>query len=576
MRIKIFLSTLVLIIQSYQFTTAQEPVLMDGFPIIIHESTFLTAFKQGITIMDVTGDGNSELIFSISNKVFIYDYLGNPFPGWPYISEENEYFTNTPAVGDIDGDGAVEIVASSVALETYSDKVLALNLDGSIVENFPIMTLGGAGHLTLYDLDHDDDLEIIYGGIQLSPDTTWTINVFRGDGSLFPGWPVAGIYPGDFAIGDIDNDSQPEIVVSGWTNDAEHLWAFEADASLMAGFPVSMGYDFAGAGPPVLFDADGNGFLEIGLLFRDWVSYDGGLLAVFDYQGNILNGWPLTVDSCPVAGVSPVFCRLRSELLFSFGGMEPDNAYLTDYYGEIIPYWPVDMGDSNDIAVNYDQPTIGDIDNDGSVDFLFNLNMAVLDSNGIWRGRVNAYNYYGEELEYFPLMVPGGTFPGGISLGDIDNDGIVEMVFQTDYPTSGRPIQRIFVYKLTGVPYIEERFPWPMSCHDPQHTNNLNFRMPTSVNDGKTPNLPSAITLTNYPNPFNSSTVIEYAVEEKGEVQLEIYNLLGQRVSILVDDEVLTGKHSVRWNADRFSSGIYFSVLKTGDVKHTRRMVLLK
>ncbi|MBD3168744.1 MAG: T9SS type A sorting domain-containing protein, partial [candidate division Zixibacteria bacterium] len=130
--------------------------------------------------------------------------------------------------------------------------------------------------------------------------------------------------------------------------------------------------------------------------------------------------------------------------------------------------------------------------------------------------------------------------------------------------------------KLTGVPYIEERFPWPMSCHDPQHTNNLNFRMPTSVNDGKTPNLPAVVTLTNHPNPFNSATVIEYAVEEKGEVLLEIFNLLGQRVAVLVDDEALPGEHSVRWNAEEYSSGIYFSVLKTGDVKHTRRMVLLK
>ncbi|MBD3169893.1 MAG: T9SS type A sorting domain-containing protein, partial [candidate division Zixibacteria bacterium] len=70
--------------------------------------------------------------------------------------------------------------------------------------------------------------------------------------------------------------------------------------------------------------------------------------------------------------------------------------------------------------------------------------------------------------------------------------------------------------------------------------------------------------------------VIEYTIEEKGEVRLEIYNLLGQRVAVLVDDEALPGEHSVRWNADKFSSGIYFSVLKTGGVKHSRRMVLLK
>ena len=80
----------------------------------------------------------------------------------------------------------------------------------------------------------------------------------------------------------------------------------------------------------------------------------------------------------------------------------------------------------------------------------------------------------------------------------------------------------------------------------------------------------------NYPNPFNSRTAIEYAVRRAGKVKVDIYNILGQEVTQLVDGWRIPGIYRVDWNADRYGSGIYFCRLKAGGEQRTIKMVLLK
>jgi len=82
--------------------------------------------------------------------------------------------------------------------------------------------------------------------------------------------------------------------------------------------------------------------------------------------------------------------------------------------------------------------------------------------------------------------------------------------------------------------------------------------------------------LQNFPNPFNPRTTIRYQVPSTVRVSLRVYNLLGQEVAKLVDEEKTGGEHEVSLDASRLSSGIYFYRIVAGSFTQTRKLVLLK
>ena len=86
----------------------------------------------------------------------------------------------------------------------------------------------------------------------------------------------------------------------------------------------------------------------------------------------------------------------------------------------------------------------------------------------------------------------------------------------------------------------------------------------------------------NFPNPFNPSTTIRYAVPQKSRITLEVYTVLGQLVATLVDAEVEAGVYTAQWNP-RLGSGLYFcrfnAVGVENPAKHftgVRKMILLQ
>jgi hypothetical protein len=82
--------------------------------------------------------------------------------------------------------------------------------------------------------------------------------------------------------------------------------------------------------------------------------------------------------------------------------------------------------------------------------------------------------------------------------------------------------------------------------------------------------------LQNYPNPFNSSTAIRYSLPEQSDICIEIFNILGQRVTALFYGKKQSGYHTVTWQANDCRSGIYFARLKAGMRIDDIKMVLLK
>jgi 5'-nucleotidase / UDP-sugar diphosphatase len=80
----------------------------------------------------------------------------------------------------------------------------------------------------------------------------------------------------------------------------------------------------------------------------------------------------------------------------------------------------------------------------------------------------------------------------------------------------------------------------------------------------------------NYPNPFNPTTTIGYSISTPSRVVISIYNILGQRVAELVNEEKIAGDYKVQWNASNFPSGIYVYKLEAGNYTQVKRLLLLK
>jgi hypothetical protein len=82
--------------------------------------------------------------------------------------------------------------------------------------------------------------------------------------------------------------------------------------------------------------------------------------------------------------------------------------------------------------------------------------------------------------------------------------------------------------------------------------------------------------LTNYPNPFNSSTSISFELPVASEVSLKIFDLSGREVSSLVNGHLSSGEHQIEWKADGLASGIYFMKLEAGNFQLTKKLLLLR
>jgi photosystem II stability/assembly factor-like uncharacterized protein len=95
--------------------------------------------------------------------------------------------------------------------------------------------------------------------------------------------------------------------------------------------------------------------------------------------------------------------------------------------------------------------------------------------------------------------------------------------------------------------------------------------------DGKTNEKPTGYNLTqNYPNPFNPNTKIQYSVPQLSQVQIKVFDVLGNEIATLISEKKQAGAYELTWNAVDLPSGVYFYQIRAGDFIQTKKMILLK
>ncbi|HEX2869007.1 MAG TPA: T9SS type A sorting domain-containing protein [Ignavibacteriales bacterium] len=101
--------------------------------------------------------------------------------------------------------------------------------------------------------------------------------------------------------------------------------------------------------------------------------------------------------------------------------------------------------------------------------------------------------------------------------------------------------------------------------------------VPTSVKEEKGKTVPDNFALEqNYPNPFNPTTTIDYSIKAAGNVKLSVFDALGKRIAIVVDEYKPAGSYSVRFDGRSLPSGVYLYRLESGGYNLSKKFILMK
>ncbi len=231
-------------------------VLHGGYDLYGHET---------LAVADVDRDGKKEIIgiFRKSDTdtkyLFIWNYNGFLKTGYPVkIFEQWESARGGVILADINNDEEEEI-----GLTIYG-KLVYLNLDGSIVNGWPIGFYDQfiAPALTVGDLDRDGNLETVFGTVGIPGEFDInSVNVIKSNGENMAGWPKELNHESVWSqatIGDVNGDGYPDVLIS---TTGGNVYAWNKDGSLIQGFPKKMmGSSESGV---AIGDVDGDGKVEI-------------------------------------------------------------------------------------------------------------------------------------------------------------------------------------------------------------------------------------------------------------------------------------------------------------------------
>ncbi|TSC66132.1 MAG: cell wall/surface repeat protein, partial [Candidatus Berkelbacteria bacterium Gr01-1014_85] len=364
--------------------------LLSGWPKRLNAN--LSSADYGLLmagLVDLNDDDQLEIIVG-GDKLRAYNRDGSPVPGFSVTPLANHYFIQPVVTADLNNDGSPEILATATRTDVYASRLYILNADGTA-----------------------------YAG-WVSPNMT---------GSSYDHTPT---------VGDLDNDGTPELVIFT----GSYLNAYKLDGTQLTGWPKqvlgSFGSEF-NVSRPTLVDLNNDGNLEIAYSYADNFSSPRATVVLRDNQGNMLPGWPATLNQSGVtslATMTPVSAGdLNGDGQKELFVMADNNSvtpgemfadiYGFNYNGSILASWPRRVGDmSLDTSGNGPRQTLAlaDLDNDGSDELIAAADkLTIHDAAGV------RFSETGSDL--------GTTSP---AITDIDGDGQLEIV------SSGRNTVRIY------------------------------------------------------------------------------------------------------------------------------------
>lgn len=365
---------------------------------------------RGVTLADLDGDGADEILVAAYNSLKVYK--GNGTLLWSKTLTGTAIYP--PSVAVMDGLGTLGIVQVTGGIPN-NGRIYYMDVNGNDHPGWPV---NFSSHWILCapviaDITGNGIKEII-----VQTRTSNNLHVLNTAGQVV--WTVSleGTPAFTPSVADIDNDGNPEIIAC---NSAGVLFAFDKNGQHKPGFPVpSDSYSFSYQSP-LLVDLDGNSQLSIiGATHGDAPKF-----YVRNSNGTYRDGWPVPVQDNSWTYCPPTAVDLQANGDYSIFMSRPVSdvpaPMLWGFHenGSVMDGFPIVKAGGLESFMS-----IADISGDGNHDIIFGSNMMV---DG--KGFIHAYPIGGStELEGFPLRPFGFTYMNGPNLGDVNGDGMLNLV----------------------------------------------------------------------------------------------------------------------------------------------------
>ncbi len=576
-------------------------IVLDSVTISV-KSAFSTGFPTsyggpaGITPVccDLNRDGTNEVAVATSAGLYLFrGDNGQLLPGFPFMADRD--MRCVPAVYDFDGDGEDELIG------TNAEGIYIVNYDGTPV--FPDTLLrcytGQIPYEYAYPNPTISKLRVASESGATPDSGLMIINKlgeilayrFNGDPYFFG---LGGLFAQfsdriSFSYG-IGGGSSPFVTATNLNGDDD----LEVVASYTSPYPFTGLGIFSGTDGQPAFDMDEPTIIHASYIYGTTLAdLDGDdlpeiITAGFDNEGrmwiwakthgtNDLLGWPFQFTEVQSwIGSYPVVADLDldgiPEILITF--FEYDVAALYIFNADGTAYVERDgrpYGEAFSLPVTFGTPGVANLVGDDYPEIIFRSGYIL---PGTGPEQLHILDHNAVPLEGWPKKTParvGQVFSSRFAplVDDIDSDGLVELAIFSDGSD-------LLVWDFEAS--IDEGRNRSRFLVDNYNSGYRRFgRIVTDVNETGTRLLPTSVTLQqNYPNPFNPTTEISFTLSRKEEVEINVFNILGQQVVQLVHDDLSAGKYTVEFDGAGFASGVYFYRLTAGNTDIARKMLLVK
>ncbi|HUH36296.1 MAG TPA: T9SS type A sorting domain-containing protein [Moheibacter sp.] len=499
---------------------------------------------RGLTLADLDGDGTEELIFGINEKLYALKGDGTLL----FEKEMGLPVLLPPAVADLNNDGKPEIVLNYGYAST-GGAITVLDNTGHELPGWPVNFNNRwmINAPALADVNGDGIMEIVTG--ERVSGTVGRIHILKIDGTSFSqNWPVEiGSTPAFTpSIGDVNGDGNLNIVIAG---SSTGMNVFDLNGENLPGFPlVETGVSYSYQSP-MLVDLDGDGKLEIVGSNHG----DNSRFYVMKHDGTFHDGWPIPLDNWTFSppSVADVNGDGNYEIFMgipnlSEDGTDVDVVYGLNANGSNMNGFPIMKNDGGNEGVI----TIADINNDGIPDIIFGNNTT--DSDG--KGYLHAFSSDGSgQLEGFPLRPKGMTFMNGAVVGDIDGDGMMDISMMS-YSLFTGAVDSTFVHAYNlNVPYD----PAKIIRNGYKGSNTRDGLIQSEAGMGVMDLSLTGVQI--YPNPSTGELNIQLSEKVK-QLEVNVFDLTGRKV--FHQKETATIQNTAKYNLEQLPSGTYIIQVK--------------